>query len=95
LPLDCADEAIKYPKTIAMHGVPILARLSAVWILRKSRNGCGFRLQPTRSSNGTLLTPDGNTLTEGSELACELDAQRERQESLFRFCAALNSRTYP
>ena len=35
LPLDCADEAIKYPKTIAMHGLPILARLSAVWILRK------------------------------------------------------------
>jgi hypothetical protein len=26
--------------------------------------------------------------------ACELDSQRDCQESIFRFCAVLNSRTY-
>jgi hypothetical protein len=66
LPLDCADEAIKYPKTIAMHGLPILARLSAVWILRKITERLRLPFAVARSSNGTLLTPDGNTLTEGS-----------------------------
>jgi hypothetical protein len=78
LPLDCADEAIEYP-TIATHGLPILARLSAVWILRKITERLRLPFAVARSSNGTLLTPDGNTLSkhnEGSYLACELDAQR-------------------
>jgi hypothetical protein len=64
-------------------------------MLRKITERLRLPFAVTRSSNGTLLTPDGDTLTEGSYLACELDAQRERQESFFRFCAALNSRTYP
>jgi hypothetical protein len=50
--LDCTDEVIKYPKTIAMNGLPILAQLSAVWILREITEW--LRL-PTKPSNGALL----------------------------------------
>ena len=31
---------------------------------------------------------------EDGQWACEFDAQRDCQESFFRFCAVLNSRTY-
>jgi len=54
--LDCADEVIEYQKTVAMHGLSILTRSSAVWVLRETTEWLRLPLQPTTSNSGALLT---------------------------------------
>jgi hypothetical protein len=51
-----ADEVIEYQKTVAMHGLSILARPSAVCVLRETTEWLRLPLQPTKSSSGALLT---------------------------------------
>jgi hypothetical protein len=54
--LDCPDEVIEFQKTVAMHGLSILARPRAVWVLRDTTEWLRLPLQPTKSSSGALLT---------------------------------------
>jgi len=51
-----ADEVIEYQKTVAMHGLSILARPSAVWVLRETTEWLRLPLQPITSNSGALLT---------------------------------------
>ena len=47
---------IEYQKAVAMHGLSILTRPSAVWVLRETTEWLRLPLQPTTSNSGVLLT---------------------------------------
>jgi hypothetical protein len=47
---------IEYQKTVAMHGLSILTRPSAVRVLRETREWLRLALQPTTSHSRALLT---------------------------------------
>ena len=54
--LDCADEVIEYQKAVAMQGLSILTRPTAVSVLRETTEWLRLPLQPTTSNSGALLT---------------------------------------